>query len=55
VLASLVVGMHLGMAVTIRVGRFPIVVGFLTFFQTPVWDAVERVVAPSGPMRSRRP
>ena len=45
-LASLFVGMHLGMAVTIRVGLFPIivVVGFLPFFQTPIWDAVERVV-----------
>ncbi|ELZ50804.1 HTTM domain-containing protein [Halorubrum coriense DSM 10284] len=46
VLASLFVGMHLGMAVTIRVGLFPVVVvvGFLPFFQTPVWDVVARVV-----------
>ena len=43
-LASLFVGMHLGMAVTIRVGLFPIVVvvGFIPFLQTPVWDAIER-------------
>ncbi|WP_424016050.1 HTTM domain-containing protein [Halorubrum xinjiangense] len=42
-LASLFVGMHLGMAVTIRVGLFPIVViGFIPFLQTPVWDALER-------------
>ncbi|QAU12601.1 HTTM domain-containing protein [Halorubrum sp. BOL3-1] len=47
VLASPFVGMHLGMAVTIRVGLFPIVVvvGFLLFLQTPVWDAAERAVA----------
>jgi hypothetical protein len=47
VLGSLFVGMHLGMAVTIRVGLFPIVVvvGFLLFLQTPVWDAAERGVA----------
>ncbi|QUO49198.1 HTTM domain-containing protein [Halorubrum ruber] len=45
-LASMFVGMHLGMAVTIRVGLFPIVVvvGFLPFLQTPVWDALERGV-----------
>ncbi|TKX61399.1 HTTM domain-containing protein [Halorubrum sp. ASP1] len=44
-LASLFVGMHLGMAVTIRVGLFPIivVVGFIPFLQTPVWDALKRV------------
>ena len=43
-LASMFVGMHLGMAVTIRVGLFPIVVvvGFIPFFQAPVWDALER-------------
>ena len=45
-LASLFVGMHLGMAATIRVGMFPIivVVGFLPFFQTPVWEALGRAV-----------
>jgi hypothetical protein len=39
--------MHLGMAVTMRIDLFPIivVVGFLPFFQTPVWDAAERAVA----------
>jgi hypothetical protein len=44
--ASLFVGMHLGMAVTMRIGIFPVVVvvGFVPFFQTPVWDAAERVV-----------
>ncbi|MDZ5811162.1 HTTM domain-containing protein [Halorubrum sp. AD140] len=49
-LASLFVGMHLGMAATMRLDIFPIavVVGFIPFFQTPVWDAVERVVARLG-------
>ena len=48
--ASLFVGMHLGMAVTMRIDLFPIVVvvGFVPFFQTPVWDAAERVVARLG-------
>ena len=59
VIASLFIGMHLGMAVTIRVGIFPIVVavGFILFFQTPVWDAVERLVARLGwstPLARRR-
>lgn len=47
VLASLFVGMHLGMAVTIRIGAFPlvVVVAFIPFFQTPVWDLAERGVA----------
>jgi hypothetical protein len=47
VIASLFVGMHLGMAVTMRIDLFPIisVVGFLPFFQTSVWDAAERAVA----------
>ena len=46
VLASLFVGMHLGMQVTMRIGLFPliVVVGFLLFFQTPVWELAERVV-----------
>ena len=46
-IASLFVGMHLGMAVTMRIDLFPIVVvvGFVPFFQTPVWDAAERAVA----------
>ncbi|WP_435073226.1 HTTM domain-containing protein [Halorubrum sp. HHNYT27] len=50
VLASLFVGMHLGMAVTMRIDLFPIivVVGFLPFFQTPVWDALERALARLG-------
>jgi len=44
--ASLFIGMHLGMAVTMRIGLFPVVVvvGFIPFFQTPVWDTAERVV-----------
>lgn len=46
VLASLFVGMHLGMQVTMRIGLFPliVVVGFLLFFQTPVWELGARVV-----------
>jgi len=49
-IASLFVGMHLGMAVTMRIDLFPIVVvvGFLPFFQTPVWDAAGRAVARLG-------
>jgi len=49
-IAAMFVGMHLGMAVTMRIGLFPIVVvvGFLPFFQTSVLDAVERVVALRG-------
>lgn len=49
-LASLFVGMHLGMAVTMPIGLFPVVVvvGFFPFFQTPVWDAAERAVARLG-------
>ena len=45
-IASMFVGMHLGMAVTMRIGLFPIVVvvGFIPFFQTPVWNTAERVV-----------
>jgi len=59
VVASLFIGMHLGMSVTIRVGIFPIVVavGFVLFFQTPVWDAVERLVTRLGwstPLARRR-
>ncbi|QWC18344.1 HTTM domain-containing protein [Halorubrum sp. 2020YC2] len=57
-LASLFVGMHLGMAVTIGVGLFPLVavVGLLLFFQTPVWDAVERAVdRPGGSTPLARP
>ncbi|SFR31026.1 MULTISPECIES: HTTM domain-containing protein [Halorubrum] len=54
VLASLFAGMHLGMAVSIRVGLFPVivVVGLIPFFQTPVWDALDRAVA--GLNRSTR-
>nr|WP_241881436.1 hypothetical protein [Halorubrum sp. Ib24] len=49
-IASLFVGMHLGMAVTMRIDLFPIavVVGFIPFFQTAVWDAAERAVASLG-------
>lgn len=49
-LASLFVGMHLGMAVTMPIGLFPVVVvvGFFPFFQTPVWDVAERAVARLG-------
>jgi hypothetical protein len=58
-LASLFVGMHLGMAVTMRIDLFPVVavVGFVPFFQTPVWDALDRAVARLGwsaPLASRR-
>nr|WP_241981555.1 HTTM domain-containing protein [Halorubrum sp. GN11_10-6_MGM] len=50
-LASLFVGTHLGMAATMRIDLFPIisVVGFLPFFQTPVWDAAERGLDRFGP------
>ncbi|ELZ40217.1 HTTM domain-containing protein [Halorubrum tebenquichense] len=49
--ASLFVGTHLGMAVTMRIDLFPIiaVVGFVPFYQTPVWDAAARAVARFGP------
>ena len=45
--ASLFVGMHLGMAATIRIGLFPlvVVVAFIPFYQTPVWDLAERGIA----------
>ncbi|WP_435094572.1 HTTM domain-containing protein [Halorubrum sp. N11] len=48
--ASLFVGMHLGMLVTMPIGLFPVVVivGFIPFFQTPVWDAAEGAVARLG-------
>jgi len=50
-LASLFVGMHLGMAATMRIDLFPVVsvVGFVPFFQTPVWDAAERGLDRFGP------
>jgi hypothetical protein len=49
--ASLFVGMHLGMAATMRIDLFPIVsvVGFLPFYQAPVWDAAERALDRFGP------
>ena len=49
--ASLFVGMHLGMAATMRIDLFPVVsvVGFVPFFQTPVWDAAERGLDRFGP------
>ena len=49
--ASLFVGMHLGMAVTMRIDLFPViaVVGFVPFYQTPVWDAAARAVGRFGP------
>ncbi|ELZ45695.1 HTTM domain-containing protein [Halorubrum californiense DSM 19288] len=49
--ASLFVGTHLGMAVTMRIDLFPVisVVGFVPFYQTPVWDAAERAVDRFGP------
>ena len=49
--ASLFVGTHLGMAATMRIDLFPVisVVGFLPFFQTPVWDAAERALDRFGP------
>ena len=51
VVASLFVGMHLGMAVTMRIDLFPViaVVGFIPFYQTPVWDAAARAVDRFGP------
>ena len=52
--ASLFVGAHLGMAATMRIDLFPVisVVGFLPFFQTPVWDAAERGLDRFGPSES---
>jgi len=49
--ASLFIGTHLGMAVTMRIDLFPViaVVGFVPFYQTPVWDAAERAVDRFGP------
>ncbi|VTT85558.1 hypothetical protein DM2_440 [Halorubrum sp. DM2] len=49
--ASVFVGTHLGMAVTMRIDLFPViaVVGFVPFYQTPVWDAAERAVDRFGP------
>lgn len=49
--ASLFVGMHLGMAATMRIDIFPViaVVGFVPFYQTPVWDAAARAVDRFGP------
>lgn len=49
--ASLFVGMHLGMAATMRIDLFPViaVVGFVPFYQTPVWDAAARAVDRFGP------
>ncbi|ELZ57192.1 MULTISPECIES: HTTM domain-containing protein [Halorubrum] len=49
--ASLFVGTHLGMAVTMRIDLFPViaVVGFVPFYQTPVWDAAGRAVDRFGP------
>lgn len=41
IIASLFVGMHLGMLVTMRIDLFPLVVvaGLIPFYQTTVWDA----------------
>ncbi|OTF03384.1 HTTM domain-containing protein [Halorubrum sp. SD612] len=49
--ASLFVGAHLGMAVTMRIDLFPLiaVVGFVPFYQAPVWDAAERALGRFGP------
>ena len=49
--ASLFVGMHLGMAATMRIDLFPLisVVGFIPFLQAPVWDLAERIVERFGP------
>ena len=49
--ASLFVGMHLGMAATMRIDLFPViaVVGFVPFYQTPVCDAAARAVERFGP------
>ena len=54
VLAALFAGMHFGMAGTIRVGLFPIivVVGLIPFIQTPIWDAAERAVNRLGRVSS---
>ncbi|MFC4551589.1 HTTM domain-containing protein, partial [Halorussus sp. GCM10023401] len=46
--ASLFVGMHLGMALTMRLGIFPLVsaAALLAFLPPSVWDAVERRASP---------
>lgn len=46
-LATVFVGMHLGMVVTLDIGLFPLVVvaGLLPFYPPVVWEAVESLVA----------
>ncbi|WP_247729503.1 HTTM domain-containing protein [Halovivax limisalsi] len=49
-LATAYVGMHLGMAATMRIDIFPIVVivGFIPFYGPTVWDRVERLATERG-------
>ncbi|WP_132058622.1 HTTM domain-containing protein [Halorussus amylolyticus] len=51
VLATVFVGMHLGMLVTLRIDLFPLVVvaGLLAFYPPAVWDAVARLAARLAP------
>ncbi|MFC3957870.1 HTTM domain-containing protein [Halovivax cerinus] len=50
VLASLFAGMHVGMLATMRLGIFPlvVVVAVVPFYQTVVWDGVERLASRVG-------
>jgi hypothetical protein len=49
-LASVFVGMHLGMVLTLRIGLFPLIVvaGLLPFYPSVVWDGASSVVARIG-------
>ncbi|MDS0473891.1 HTTM domain-containing protein [Natrinema sp. 1APR25-10V2] len=48
--ASLFVGMHLGMLVTVRVGIFPLVsvTGLILFYPSVVWDGLTALAAQAG-------
>ncbi len=50
VLASLFVGMHLGMLLTLRIDLFPLVVvaGFVPFYPPVVWDALSTLASRVG-------
>lgn len=49
-LATAYVGMHLGMAASMRLGIFPVavVVGFIPFYGPTLWDAAERLASRTG-------
>ncbi|MFC7237872.1 HTTM domain-containing protein [Saliphagus sp. GCM10025317] len=57
-LATLFVGMHLGMLVTLRIGLFPLIViaGLLLFYPPVIWDHATALAAHVGiaaPLRAR--